>query len=218
MTSGRTGRRPGRSGTREQILIAARSRFAEVGFDRASVKSIAGNAGVDSALVHHYFGTKRELFIASVSFPLDPGVALAPLAETPLEEMGEAIARTVVSIWDSPAGASALAAFRDVITGGDEALFRTFLLDIALSDVRERVDAAVGDGRLRIALVAAQLVGVFVSRKLLQLEPVASQAADDITVLIAPTLQHYLTGTLGTGTAVDSPRSRTGAAAPGDGQ
>ncbi|MFZ2511746.1 MAG: TetR family transcriptional regulator [Gordonia sp. (in: high G+C Gram-positive bacteria)] len=193
MSTGRTGRRPGPSNTRESILTAARSRFAEVGFDAASIKSIAGLAAVDPALVHHYFGTKRELFVEAVALPVDPAVALAPLADAPLESMGEALLRTVVGIWDSPAGAGVLAAFRAIIAGGDESLLRTFLLDVALKGVRERLD---DDAETRIALVAAQMVGLLVTRKILLIEPVASMSIDDLAAVAAPTLQHYLTGPL----------------------
>ena len=70
MSGGRTGRRPGSSDTRSVILAAARSRFAEVGFDKASIRSIAAAAGVDSALVHHYFGTKHDLFVEVVALPV----------------------------------------------------------------------------------------------------------------------------------------------------
>lgn len=196
MSAPRTGRRPGPSGTREAILAAARSRFAEVGFDTASVKSIAALAGVDSALVHHYFGTKRELFVEVVALPIDPAVALAPLADAPLESLGEVIVRTVVGIWDSPAGTGVLAAFRAVIGGGDESLLRTFLLDVALTCVGTRVDEAVGDGRTRIALVAAHMVGLLVTRKILLIEPIASMPIEELTAVTGPAVQHYLTGHL----------------------
>ena len=68
----RTGRRPGRQDTREAILAAARDAFAEKGFDGASIRYIATSAGVDPALVHHYFGTKDQLFLAAMDFPIDP--------------------------------------------------------------------------------------------------------------------------------------------------
>ncbi|MFT4200895.1 TetR family transcriptional regulator [Gordonia sp. (in: high G+C Gram-positive bacteria)] len=193
MTRG-PGRRPGRSDTREAILAAARERFADVGFDKASIRSIAQHAGVDSALVHHYFGTKHELFIEVVALPVDPAVVLAPLRDSPLEVLGETIVRTLVGIWDSPAGVGALAAFRAVVAGGDESLLRTFLLEVALKGVRDRVDEEVGDGDMRVALVASQMVGVLVTRKLLKLEPVASMSVDDLAAHVGPTLQHYLSG------------------------
>ena len=68
----RTGRRKGNPGTREAILAAARDAFAERGYDKATIRQIAAGAVVDPALVHHYFGTKEQLFLATVEAPFDP--------------------------------------------------------------------------------------------------------------------------------------------------
>ncbi|WP_454166020.1 TetR/AcrR family transcriptional regulator [Gordonia iterans] len=193
---GRTGRRPGQSGTRAAIVAAARSRFAEAGFDRASIRSIAAEAGVDPALIHHYFGTKKQLFTEVISLPVDPETALAPLADAPLDDLGETLLRTIVGIWDSPAGTGAIAALRSVLAGGEDSLIRSFLIDVALRGVRARVDDAVGDGDERIALVVSQMIGVLATRKILLLEPVASMSIDQLAVAVAPTLQRYLTGDL----------------------
>ena len=192
----RSGRRPGNSGTREAIIEAARQRFSEVGFDKASVRSIAAKAGVDPALVHHYFGTKQDLFVAAVAIPIDPAPVLRRVAETPLDRLGEGLIRNIVGAWDSPAGVGLVAAFRSVVGGGDPALIRTFLLDIALRGVRERVDSPPGSGLERITAVATQMLGILVMRKIVELEPIASMSHDDLVRVFAPTLQHYLTGTL----------------------
>lgn len=193
---GRTGRRPGQSGTRAAIVAAARSRFAEAGFDRASIRSIAAEAGVDPALIHHYFGTKKQLFTEVIALPVDPETALAPLADAPLDDLGETLLRTIVGIWDSPAGTGAIAVLRSVLAGGEDSLIRSFLIDVALRGVRARVDDAVGDGDERIALVVSQMIGVLATRKILLLEPVASMSIDQLAVAVAPTLQRYLTGDL----------------------
>nr|WP_255450320.1 TetR family transcriptional regulator [Skermania sp. ID1734] len=192
----RSGRRPGQPATREAILAAARSRFAEVGYDKASIRSIASGAGVDSALVHHYFGTKRNLFIAVARIPVNPETVLAALQGAPVDELGATIVRTVVGVWDSPAGAGLVAALRGVMAGGQESLIRSFLLDIALKNVGERVDDPPGSGRTRVALVASQMVGLLAARKILEVEPLASMPLDEVVDHIGPTLQRYLTGPL----------------------
>ncbi|WP_405497493.1 TetR family transcriptional regulator [Nocardia sp. NBC_00511] len=197
MTSGaRSGRRPGRSGTRDAILDAARARFAEVGFDRASIRSIATAASVDPALVHHYFGTKHELFAAALELPIDPQTILAQFAAVPVEHLGEAIVRAIVSIWDSPVGTPAVAAFRSLLSSGDPSLARSFLLEVVLKDIRPRVDSPPGTGDKRAVLAATQLMGLLISRKLLQLEPIASMPVDELAVVVGPTLQRYFTGDL----------------------
>lgn len=195
--SGRTGRRPGNSGTRDAILAAARTRFADAGFDRATIRSIAADAGVDAALVHHYFGTKRDLFMAVVEVPIDPTELLEVMNVSPLDELGATIIRNVVAAWDSPAGEGMKAAVRGTLAGArDPALMRTFLLNIALKDVRRRLDAQVGDADMRVSLAASQVIGLFVARKLLHIEPVASMTLEQLEVTIAPTLQRYFTGDL----------------------
>ncbi|WP_067697624.1 TetR/AcrR family transcriptional regulator [Nocardia jejuensis] len=199
MTSGnghRSGRRPGHSGTREAILDAARVRFAQVGFDRASIRSIATAASVDPALVHHYFGTKQQLFTAALEFPVDPDVILTQIAAVPLEQLGETIVRAVLTVWDSPAGVQAVAAFRTLIGSGDPALVRTFLLDVVLKDVRTRVDSPPGSGDKRAVLAASQLAGLLVTRKIIQIEPIASMSIAELAVSVGPTVQRYLTGDL----------------------
>ena len=84
----RTGRRPGESGTRERIADAARVLFAEQGFDRTSVRAVAAKAGVDPALVHHYFGTKQRLFLEAVDFPIDTQRSIESLSIDDPDQVG----------------------------------------------------------------------------------------------------------------------------------
>ncbi|MGW4249417.1 TetR/AcrR family transcriptional regulator [Nocardia sp. NPDC004722] len=198
MTSGniRSGRRPGNSGTRAAILDAARTRFAAVGFDKASIRSIATAAAVDPALVHHYFGTKTELFAAALELPIDPQDILDRFAQVPVSELGETIIRTVVPIWDSEIGVPTIAAFRSLLASENPALVRTFILDIVLKAIQPRVDSPPGTGAKRAALAASQLAGLLVTRKLLRLDPIASMPVDELAATVAPTLQRYFTGDL----------------------
>src|ERR1700730_17173522 len=100
----RSGRRTGDSGTREAILSAARKRFGDHGYTGATIRAIAADAGVDPALVHHFFGTKERLFAAAMRLPLIPGemidAALAPGARNPAQSLGEHLVRTVLGAWD----------------------------------------------------------------------------------------------------------------------
>ncbi len=102
--AGRTGRRAGDSGTREAILAASRKRFAEHGYDGATIRGIAADAGVDPALVHHFYGTKERLFAAAMRLPVVPGellgAALAAGPADPAESLGEHLVRTVLQAWE----------------------------------------------------------------------------------------------------------------------
>ncbi|WP_164873338.1 TetR/AcrR family transcriptional regulator [Rhodococcus xishaensis] len=192
----RPGRRPGPTATRDRILEAARNQFADKGFEHTTVRSIAAAAGVDSALVHHYFGTKQRLLVEAIAVPWDPVSLLGPLAAVPVDALGEALARTVIGAWDSAHQAAVVAAARSVLTGGHEGLVRSALLDVVLRDIIPRVDSPKGTGELRVALVASQMTGLFLTRHLLRVDALGSLDTDEVARLIAPTLQRYLTGPL----------------------
>ncbi|MGV9615219.1 TetR/AcrR family transcriptional regulator [Nocardia xishanensis] len=195
---GRAGRRPGKSGAREAILAAARARFAEAGFDKTSIRAVAADAGVDPALVHHYFGNKQQLFAAVVELPVDPDVTLSILDNAPLDRLGATMLAAVVGVWDSPAGPGIVAVVRSMLTGGDPALARTFVLEVVLERVRQRIATPEDDGRARVALAASQMMGVLVARKIIGVEPMASMPIQELVAAVGPTLQRYLTGDIGT--------------------
>src|SRR4029450_9851012 len=94
----RTGRRPGVSGTREAILDAARRAFAEQGYQRATVRDVAKLAGVAPALVHHYFGTKQDLFVAAVRLPVNPVDQLTAVLAAQPDHVGQRLGDTVLSL------------------------------------------------------------------------------------------------------------------------
>ncbi|MGW0044744.1 TetR/AcrR family transcriptional regulator [Rhodococcus sp. NPDC003348] len=190
------GRRPGSPDTREDILAAARRRFSETGFDKTSVRSIATAAGVDSALVHHYFGTKRALFLAAIAVPIDPKVVLAGLLDAPRDELGERFLRAVLGVWESPQREGLLAALRSAISGESVGLVRSFLTEVVLDEIGHRVDDPAGSASLRAGLVASQMAGLIVTRYLLRLDPLATMEPERVVMLVAPTLQRYLTGDL----------------------
>nr|WP_232433669.1 TetR family transcriptional regulator [Rhodococcus sp. AW25M09] len=195
----RSGRRPGRSGTRDTILASARGLFAQHGFDKTSVRAIAADAGVDSALIHHYFGTKRDLFVASIALPIDPSDTLRQVLSVDTDDLGRALLTGVLGVWESENSDAVIAAFRTMISSGDPALLRTFLMQVVLRDIATRVDDPAGSALERVNLVAAQMSGLLLSRHILKLEPLASMPAERVVDWVAPTLQRYLTGPLPVG-------------------
>lgn len=200
----RSGRRPGRSDARESILAAARERFSETGFDKTSIRAIAADAGVDPALVHHYFGTKQQLFMAVVELPFDPEATLRIIDDVPIDRLGEMIVSSIVGVWDSPLGPGVVALVRSILTGDELALGRTFVLEVVLERVRKRIATPDDDGRARVALAASQMMGVLMARKIMGIEPVASMPLPELAAAVGPTLQRYLTGDL-TGEAPVTP-------------
>jgi AcrR family transcriptional regulator len=192
----RPGRPAGNSNTRDRILTSARELFARNGISNTSIRRVAAAAGVDSALVHHYFGTKEQLFAAAVHIPIDPMDVIGPLRDVPVEELGYRLPSMLLPLWDSEIGAGLIAALRSILAGSEVNLFRTFIQDVIAVEVGPRVDNPPGSGVIRIQLVASQLVGVVMARYILELEPFASLPPQQIADTIAPNLQRYLTGDL----------------------
>jgi AcrR family transcriptional regulator len=193
----RTGRRPGNPDTREAILTAARDAFADRGYDGASIRSIATGAGVDPALVHHYFGTKEQLFMDAVGAPIDPREVLPRVVAGGKEEVGERLVRTMLSIWDSPAGAAGVALMRSALSHDWTArLMREFLTTQILRRVMRQLDLNPREAPLRASLVASQVAGLAMVRYVLKIEPLASARPDVVVAAVAPTIQRYVTGDL----------------------
>ena len=193
----RTGRRPGESGTRDAILDAARESFAERGFTGTSVRAIAARAGVDPALVHHYFGTKDGLFAAAMQPPVDPAAVAPVLLEPGLDGLGERLVRFFLSVWEQPVPrARVQAILRSALTEeAAAALLRDFVTREVLGRVAAAVDAP--DAPLRASLVGSQLVGLGMLRYIVRVEPLASADGETVVAAVAPTLQRYLTGEIG---------------------
>ncbi|MFF8291219.1 TetR family transcriptional regulator [Streptomyces sp. NPDC016309] len=200
MTGERRGRgRPSRAeavegpGARERILQAARAEFAERGYDKTSVRGIAKAAGVDPALVHHYFGTKDEVFAAAVEVSFEPALVIPAIVGGPAEGIGERLARYFISVWENPATrAPLLAILRSALTHEAAAkVLRGFVLRRLLERIADDLD--VPDPKFRAELAASHMIGIAIMRYVIQVEPLASAHPDDIVAMVAPTLQRYLT-------------------------
>jgi AcrR family transcriptional regulator len=194
----RTGRRPGSPDTREAILAAARLAFAERGFDNATVRQIATAAEVDPALVHHYFGTKERLFLATVQVPIDPRDLIPAVVAGGKEDVGENLLRTFIGVWDSPAGTAGAALIRSAMGSEWTArMLREFLTTQILRRVIKQLDLDPAEAPLRASLVASQIAGLAMMRYIIKLEPLASAPGETIVTTIGPTIQRYITGPLG---------------------
>jgi AcrR family transcriptional regulator len=190
----RTGRRPGVSGTREAILDAARRAFADQGYQQATIRGVADLAGVDPALVHHYFGTKQDLFVAAVELPVNPIEQLmAVLADEP-DRIGQRIVEVFLSIWDHAADRSPLLALIRSAVGDERAaaMLREFITEEVLGQLARRLGSP--DARLRATLVGSQLIGLAMARYIVRVEPLASAPAAELAAAVGPTVQRYLTG------------------------
>lgn len=190
----RTGRRPGSEDTRAAILAAARTAFGERGYEGASIRDIASRAGVDGALVHHYFGSKQRLFLAASEFPVDVSVVVPQILAGPPETMGERLVRAVVGIWDRPEVRPLLlgilrSATTDPIAA---AMLRGLLTDGPIGAIARSIGGP--NASARASLAGTQLVGLVLARYVVALEPVASMTPEELAAAIGPTIGRYLAG------------------------
>jgi AcrR family transcriptional regulator len=195
----RTGRRAGDSGTRDAILQAARAQFAAHGYDGATIRAIGAAAGVDPALVHHFYGSKESLFAAAMQLPFTPseviGAALA--RREPAESLGTHLVRSALAVWESAEVRGAFQAMlRSALTSEQAAAtLREF---IAAAILRPVASAAGGTDPertpFRVSLVASQMLGLALGRYVLRFGPVAEASPEELAVAIGPTIDRYLTG------------------------
>ena len=188
----RTGRRPGPARTRERILGAARTHFGREGYDKATLRDIAAGAGVDPALIPHYFGSKEGVFLAAVEFPVDPSLFIPRLLEPGVERLGERLVTFFLETWDSPAGSSLLALIRSVVSSD---LAAELLREFVTREVLGRLAVAIqlDQPQLRASLVATQLVGLAMLRYVIKVEALKSASREELARWIGPSIQRYLT-------------------------
>ena len=195
MTTTARGRRKGSPDTRAAILDAARTLFSENGFSGTSVRAVAGAAGVDPALVHHYFGSKDDLFVSSLALPVDPRAVFEVIATQGPDGAGERLLRGFLSVWDDPELQVPMIGFaRGLLDPSASALVKNGFLEVVIKPLGEAL--GIDDPSRRMTLVASQMLGIVMFRYLVRVEPLASMSADEVVAAYGPTIQRYLTGDL----------------------
>lgn len=189
------GRRPAGEDTRAALLDAARVEFTERGFDGATVRRIAQRAGVDPAMVNHWFGGKDALFVAVMQIPVNPEEIISRVLDGDREQVAERILRMFLSVWDANGGGALAVLMRSVASHEDAArMFREFISRVIFGKIASAVAPDRPD--LRAALCGSQIAGLGMLRYVIRLEPLASADHDTVVGAIAPNLQRYLTGVL----------------------
>lgn len=194
------GRRPGPTTTRERICAHAAAAFSRAAYQTVTVRAIAREAGVDAALVHHYFGTKRALYDAAFARtdlstvpPLEPVSALER-ASRAVRTPGERMLYEFLGQWDGEAARAAISAL--VRSAASEAESRRQLGEVIgrtiVAPAIASVDARHGMAKLRAALVAAQLVGIVWLRYVIPTEPLASASIRIVARTFGPSLDATL--------------------------
>jgi hypothetical protein len=150
--------------------------------------------------VHHYFGTKDKLFLATVEIPLDLPALLHSVSAQGPDGLGVRLITTMVSVWDSPAGAGLAAALRAAVADPVRArMFREFVAPRIVGPLIGSLGLPPDEVELRTGLLMTQILGLITGRYLLAVEPLASLPVDRLAANVGATIQRYLTGPLSEG-------------------
>jgi AcrR family transcriptional regulator len=181
-------------GTRADIIAAARAEFTNEGYDSTSLRAVARRAGVDAALVHHYFADKADLFAATVEVPLRPDLLVTEILRGPRDAIGVTIIRTLVTRLDEGATGDAVLAIIRTAIGHEFAarMLRQFLVREVLGKVVATLD--VEDGELRASLAASQIIGLVVARYGIRLDALMNAPADEVIARVGAVVQWHLVG------------------------
>jgi AcrR family transcriptional regulator len=192
---GRPRRDAAGEGAREHIVQAARRAFAERGYDDVSLRAVARDAGVDAALIHHYFPDKAELFAATMAIPIRPDRIVAEILAGPRDAVGASIVRAIVTRFEDPAVRAPVLALVRTALGHEFAarMLRQFLLREVLHRIAEALE--LPDGELRASFAATQVIGLIVARYGIRVGPLADASTDEVVARIGPVVQWHLLGT-----------------------
>ena len=181
--------------TKLRIQQAAARLFASRSFETVSTRAIAKEAGVDAALIHHYFGSKEGLFQAVLNAAIRPAQLEALVVSESSEDWGRQLVRAADKVWTSPAAPALKAVVRRVLVG-HEGMLREFVTRSLLNRFLSHIKGPETERRLRASLIGSQMSGLVIARHIVGIEPLASLSTDEVADLIGPVLQHYIAGSL----------------------
>ena len=188
--------------TKLRIQQAAAKLFASRSFETVSTRAIAKEAGVDAALIHHYFGSKEGLFQAVLNAAIRPEQLEALVVSESSEDWGRQLVRAADKVWTSPAAPALKAVVRRILVG-HEGMLREFVTRSLLNRFLSHIKGPEPERRLRASLIGSQMSGLVIARHIVGIEPLASLSTDEVADLIGPVLQHYITGSLQPGKIVE---------------
>ncbi|HVU60481.1 MAG TPA: TetR family transcriptional regulator [Mycobacteriales bacterium] len=187
----RAGRRPGPTQTKDAIVTAARAQFAERGYGATTIRSVAADAGVNPALVHHYFGTKDRLFLEVLQWPLDPIELVTDLlASGPCSRFPRRFTAAFIAAWRDPATGPALQAMARRAIGDPDsaALMRNLVENLLLP----RFAQILGVPEANVAAAISHLLGLMLAATVLRVAPLATATDEELVELVSPAVARYL--------------------------
>ncbi|MCA0158154.1 TetR family transcriptional regulator [Tsukamurella sp. M9C] len=191
-----TGRRAGVSTAKADILEAARELFAEVGYDRATIRAIAARAGVDVALVSYYYGNKKGLFRGVMSMPVDPEEIFTAALDGPREGVGERLVRAALTVWEGQETSDAFRALLRAAVNADEGASNTFgefLSSVMIPTLTRHSGISIETARV----VASTMFGLAFMRYLIAAPLFAEPSADELVATYGAAIQRIVDGDAG---------------------
>lgn len=170
--------------TKAVILAAAKERFAQSGFERATIRAIAADANIDPSMVMRYFGNKDQLFAAAADFDLD----FPDLAGVDSDEMGARMVTHFMNRWERDEALIVL--LRSSTTNADAAARMQAIFAAQLLPAITKVNAV--DPARSAGLIASQMLGLALCRYVLRLPPVVVMPREEVVSWLGPTIQRYL--------------------------
>ena len=179
--------------SRAAILASAQEHFARSGFAGATVRAIAQDADIDPSMVIRYFGDKRGLFTAATTVDVE----VPDLSVLPEEQRGRAVVEHFLRIWDDGASSDLLSVLlRSAMT---DPVARDRVVEIVEAHMLPMVTAVVSDedeAPTRTGLIAGQVLGLALSRKVLELPLTTDIPAQVLVNSVGATIPQYLTAPL----------------------
>jgi AcrR family transcriptional regulator len=168
------------------ILAAAKQRFAESGYERATIRAIATDANIDPSMVMRYFGNKDQLFAAAADFDLQ----LPDFSSVEPDQMGAQLVTYFMDRWERDEALVVL--LRSSTTNAEAAQRMQEIFAGQLLPVIAKISPA--DAPRRAGLIATQVLGLALCRYVLRIPPVVAMSRDEVVEWLGPTIQRYLAG------------------------
>ena len=166
------------------ILAAAKQRFAESGYERATIRAIAADANIDPSMVMRYFGNKDQLFAAAADFDLQ----LPDFSAVERAQMGAELVAYFMNRWERDEALVVLLRSSTTNTEAAQRMQEIFAAQLLPAINKVNPD----DAPRRAGLIATQVLGLALCRYVLRLPPVVAMSHDEVVAWLGPTIQRYL--------------------------
>ncbi|VEG52016.1 TetR family transcriptional regulator [Mycolicibacterium aurum] len=181
-----TGRLRNAPQTRADILDAARRRFGAEGYQRTTLRAVAGDVGVDPALIIRYFGSKQELFAEAAEFRVD----IPDLSAVDADDVADALLSRFFAVWEQDTTFLALLRAAMTSESAAETMRQVFVTQVAPALAAVTPDHPAQ----RAGLLGAFVIGLATTRYVLGNPGVATLGHDELIRFARPVIRQLLFG------------------------